>query len=151
MDIKVIQRPGKRPVEELYVEAAAEGTGESVESETRPKAVIHVTVHQGGQLHNAKVEVRVLRSANQKVKVYSEHRVRQETIDYSTGTERYTELWRSDKKPIKFHLEIREGTPPPSLDEWQWQGPGLPKKKIKKLIDFDQEEPESSVSDPDSS
>jgi hypothetical protein len=142
VDVRIV-RQGKRYLAEgVYIQELAEGTGSvDSESETRPKCVIHITVNTKGP-----TEVRVVRTGNQKVKVYSEHRVKQETVDYSGGTERYTQLWREDGKPVRFHIEIREGTPPPSLATYQWTGPGLPVEKIDKPKEFKREEPESDLS-----
>ena len=118
----------------------------SDESETRPKVVIHITVKPGGPTHIPTAEVRVIRSSNQRVKVYSELRVEQETIDIDRGTDTYTTLWRSDGKPIQFQIEIREAKPPPSLATYQWEGPGLPSRKIDRPKVFKREEAASSLS-----
>ena len=81
IDAQIIRERPRYPAGEVYIQELAEGTGESVESETRPNCVIHITVNPGGPIALTTTEVRVVRTGNQKVKVYSEHRVRQETLD----------------------------------------------------------------------
>jgi hypothetical protein len=158
VDIKIVRREGKRPLENLYIDATAEGTGESVDhtidsEETRPKCVIHIAANPGGRTcggRGTNVEVQVIRAGSHKITVYSEARVRQETIKYSDGIEEYTSLWRADHCPIRFHIEIRDTEPPTlTLEEYKWQGPNLPRKKIHKTGLYKQEEPESSVSGPE--
>jgi hypothetical protein len=146
VDVKIVQKRAKLPAEEVYIKEREEDEG-SDESETRPKVVIHITVKSGGPTLIPTAEVRVFRSSHQRVKVCSELRVEQETIDIDRGIDTYTTLWRSDGKPLQFQIEIREAkSDPPSLDTYQWEGPGLPLRKIEKPKEFKREEPESSVS-----
>jgi hypothetical protein len=147
VDVKIVQRTTERlPAVEINIPPKEEEDEGSDESETRPKVVIHITVKSGGPTGIPTAEVRVIRS-NQRVKVHSELRVEQDTIDIDKGSDTYTTLWRSDGKPLQFHIEIREAKPdPPSLDTYQWEGPGLPLKKIEKPKEFKRDEAASSLS-----
>ena len=135
VDIRVIPREEQRRVARAAAVAAVEETDATVndssdtshDSEEREKCVIQLLINTKSPFNNGlKIDVEVVSSDWQTVRVYTEEGVKQDQVERRPLTEARYKVESSDHKPVLLKLEIRKKPYP-----LQWQGPGLPLKRRK--------------------